>query len=187
MADKTLQILDHSLLYALVAFVAILAIILAYALFLRPPKAGTTRAKTAFHALLLSALLAAIIFLGVSFLPLSFFDNFTAASRLQESPLRLTALVYQRTYEGFSLQGEVWNQTKTPMENVQAVVHVWGNDRQLLDTLTIPLEPNVLAPSQSASFNLTYNKNSPFLYGYDVAFQGADGKVIPHIKGFDVQ
>jgi hypothetical protein len=186
-ADETLQILDHSLFYALVAFVIILAVILAYALLLRRPEAGTNRLKTAFHALLLSALAAVIIFLGVSFLPLPFLNNFASAGNWQEAPLRLTALVYQRTYEGFSLQGEVWNQTKAPMENVQAVVRIWGNDRQLLDTLTIPLEPKVLLPSQAASFNLTYDKNSPFLYGYDVAFQSADGKVIPHIKGFDVQ
>ncbi len=187
MADKTLQILDHSLLYTLVAFLVILAVILAYALLLRGPKAGTTRLKTAFNAALLSSLLAAVVFLGVSFLPLSFFDNFASVRQLQEWPLRLTALVYQRTYEGFTLQGEVWNQTKRPMENVQAVVRIWGNDRQLLDTVTVPLEPGVLPPSQAASFNLTYNKNSPFLYGYEVAFQGPDGKVIPHIKGFDVQ
>ena len=187
MADKTLQILDHSLLYALAAFLVVLAVILAYALFLRPPKAGTNRVKTAFHAVVLSALLGGVIFLGVSFLPLSFFDNFASARRLQEWPLRLTALVYQRTYEGFTLQGEVWNQTKAPIENIQAVVRIWGNDRQLLDTVTVPVEPNVLPPLQAASFNLTYNKNSPFLYGYEVAFQGADGKVIPHIKGFDVE
>lgn len=187
MADKTMQILDHSLLYSLVAFLVILAIILAYALFLRPPKAGVNRLKTAFHAVLLSALLAGVFFLGISFLPLPFFDNFASVRQLQEWPLRLTALVYQRTYDGFSLQGEVWNQTKAPLENVQAVVRVWGNDRQLLDTLTVPLEPSVLPPSQAASFNLTYNKNSPFIYGYEVAFQSADGKVIPHIKGFDVE
>ncbi len=186
MADKTLQILDHSLLYALVAFLVILAVILAYALLYRGPKSGTTPLKTTFHALLLSALLAAATFLGVSFLPLSFLHNFTSAGPLQEWPLRLTALVYQRTYEGFSLQGEVWNQTKAPIANAQAVVRVWGNDRQLLDTVTVPLEPNPLPPSQAASFNLTYNKNSPFLYGYEVAFLGPDGKVIPHIKGFDV-
>src|SRR5512137_2624411 len=93
-ADKTLQILDHSLLYALVAFLVILAVILAYALFLRPPKAGTTRVKTALNAVVLSALLAGVVFLGVSFLPLSFFDNFASSRRLQEWPLRLTALVY---------------------------------------------------------------------------------------------
>jgi len=186
-ADKTLQILDHSLLYALAAFLIILAAILAYALFFRAPKAGTSRLKTSLNAVILSALLAVVIFLGVSFLPLSFFDNFASVRRLQEWALRLTALVYQRTYEGFSLQGEVWNQTKAPIENVQAVVRIWGNDRQLLDTVTVAIEPKVLPPSQAASFNLTYNKNSPFLYGYDVAFQAGDGKVIPHIKGFDVE
>jgi len=186
-ADKTLQILDHSLLYALVAFVVILAVILAYALLLRAPKPGTNRVKTAFHAVLLSAVAAAVIFLGVSFLPLPFFDNFASVRTLQEWPLRLTALVYQRTYEGFTLQGEVWNQTKGPIENIQAVVRIWGNDQRLLDTVTVPVEPNVVPTSQAASFNLTYNKNSPFLYGYEVGFQSADGKVIPHIKGFDVQ
>jgi len=192
-ADKTLQILDHSLLCALVAFLVILAVILAYALFLRHPKAGMNRLRTAFHAVLLSALLAGLIFLGVSFLPLPFLDNFASVRDLQEWPLRLTALVYQRTYEGFTLQGEVWNQTKAPIENAQAVVRIWGKDRNLLDTVTVPLEPNSLpppqpgTPSHPGSFNLTYNKNSPFIYGYEVAFLGADGKVIPHIKGFDVE
>lgn len=187
MTDKTLQILDHSLLYSLVAFLVILAVLLAWMRLLRRPKAGATGAKAAFHIVLVSALAAAVVFLGASFLPLRFLDNFASVRELQEWPLRLTALVYQRTYEGFTLQGEVWNQTKAPVENIQAVVRVWGRDRQLLDTVWVPLEPNALAPSQAASFNLTYDKNSPFLYGYEVSFQGADGKVIPHIKGFDVQ
>jgi len=192
-ADKTLQILDHSLVYALVAFLVVLAVILAYAFFLRSPTPGTSRLKTAFHAVLLSALLAGLFFLGMSFLPLPFLDNFASVRDLQEWPFRLTALVYQRTYEGFALQGEVWNQTRAPIENAQAVVRVWGNDRSLLDTVIVPLEPNSLPPSQPGnpsqpgSFNLTYNKNSPFIYGYEVTFQGADGKVIPHVKGFDVQ
>lgn len=186
MPDKTIQILDHCLFYALLAFLVILAAILAYALWYRTPKPGASRPKTAFHAALLSALLAAFIFLGLCFLPLSFLNNFASVKQLEEWPLRLTALVYQRTYEGFSLQGEVWNQTKAPIENAQAVVRVWGNDRQLLDTVTVPLDPNPLPPSQAASFNLTYDKNSPFLYGYDMTFRGPDGKVIPHVKGFDV-
>jgi len=185
--EKTLQILDNSFRYSLLAFLIILALILAYALLLRSGPAGTSRAKTAWHAMVLSALLAGFFFLAVSFLPLPFFDNFASVRTLDESPLRLTALVYERTFEGFSLQGEVWNQTASAIENAQARVNIWGNDRQLLDTVIVPLEPNPLPASQPASFKLTYNKNSPFLYGYEVSFLAADGQPIPHIKGFDVQ
>jgi len=185
--ERTLQILDHSLRYSLLAFLIILAALLAYALLLRAPKAGTNRVKTALHAVLFSALLAAFFFLGISFLPLPFLSNFASVRQLDESPLRLTALVYERTYEGFTLQGEAWNQTKAPLDNTQAQVRIWGNERQLLDTLTVPLQPNPLPPSQAGSFSLTYNQNSPFLYGYEVSFLGPDGKAIPHIKGFDVQ
>jgi hypothetical protein len=188
LSQQTLQILEHSLRYTLWAFLVILAVLLFLMIFLKRNRTGINPYKAALHALVFSALSAAVFFLVVSFTPLSFFENFTSVHSLDQVPLRLTALIYERSYEGFSLQGEVWNQTGAPLENVQAEVRVWGRENDVLDRLLIPVEPPVFPPGQAATFNLTYEKNSPFLYGYDVAFLASDGTtMIPHIKGFDVQ
>jgi hypothetical protein len=186
--QKSLQILENSLQYTLWAFLLILAGLLVLMLLVRRNRSGVNPLKAALHALVFSALLAGAFFMIVSFTPLSFFENFASARGLDRVPLRLTALIYERSYEGFSLQGEVWNQTDEHMENLQAEIRVWGREQDLLDRLVVPVEPAVLPAGEVATFNLTYEKNSPFLYGYEVSFLAADGATaIPYVKGFDVQ
>ena len=187
MTSKTLEILDNSLKYSLWTFLIVLILTLALVFAFKSQRAGRSAAQSAFRAAILSLIVAAAAFCVLAFTPLSPIVNFASVHDLDETPLRLTALTYERTYEGFSLQGEVWNQSPAALANIQAEIQVWGQEGKQLDRITVFVEPRELAPRQSGAFTVEYSKNSPFLYGYDVSFVSQDGKVIPHVKGFDVR
>ncbi|MGH9339946.1 MAG: hypothetical protein ACRD1R_10265 [Acidobacteriota bacterium] len=149
------------------------------------PSAGYWRA--AGRSLAATLVLTALFFVVISFTPLSFFANFATNRSWDVTPLRVTSLTYERFYEGFSLEGEVWNQTGEPIEELQAVVRILGEDEELLDEVLLPVTPATLPPGSAGVFTLRYTENSPFLRGYQVHFSGAEEEVIPHVKGFDVQ
>jgi hypothetical protein len=187
MNAKVLEILDNSVRYTLLAWLGLFVLLLAYRVLTGRPWNVHSLAPAAARSMIVATIGGLLFFAAVSFTPLTFFDNFATAPVLEDAPLRLTALVYERVYEGFSLQGEVWNQGRASLEALQVRVTIWGNDRRTLETLVLPVDPQPLPAGSAGSFSLSYTKNSPFLYGYDVAFVDAHGKSIPHVKGFDVR
>ena len=139
------------------------------------------------QALVVSAVLAFVCFLVVGFTPLSLFGNFATENPSQTTPLRLTLLAYERFYDGFSLNGEVWNQSQEPMGGLRALVSIWKSDLELLDEITVQVKPDPLPPGAAGVFNLRYAENSPFLYGYQVTFSSDQDLKIPHVQGFEVE
>jgi len=121
------------------------------------------------------------------FLPLPFFENFAAGSEWKIVPLRVTAISYDRFYEGFSLEGEVWNQTRDEPLELTARIEVVGNDDKPLDEIEIRVKPSPLEPGKAGTFEIRYTEYSPFIKGYRVAFFSVDGRRIPHLTGFDVE
>ena len=144
------------------------------------------RIRMATRALVLSALLAIACFVVVGFTPLSLFDNFTNRQVWTTAPLRLTLLNYERFYEGFSVDGEVWNQGEEPLTGIRASIQIWGSERDLLEEVSVPVQPDPFLPRSSGTFSLRYTTNSPFLYGYRVLFVNEEGQHMSHVKGFDV-
>ena len=185
MNPKTLEIIDHSLQYTLWIFLAFFSIALFYVAVRMPRRRLGFLMRSATHALFLSAVMAILFFLFIAFTPLPLVENFATVPR-EVAPLRLTALIYERFYEGFSLEGEVWNQTSEPIDNLTAVIKIWGADQETLEEVPLAVEPRPLPGGSAGVFHLRYTKNSPFLYGYEVSFATREGEVIPHIKGFDV-
>ncbi len=147
----------------------------------------SNRVRMATKALILSAALAFVCFLVVGFTPLSFFGNFATEPTRETGPLRLTLLTYERFYEGFSLEGEVWNQTERPMTGLKALVSVWKSEQELLDEVSVQVEPDPLPALSAGTFSLRYTENSPFLYGYQVTFENEQDLKVPHVEGFDVE
>jgi hypothetical protein len=147
---------------------------------------STNRLQMVFHGLILSVLVGLAAFVVLSLTPLTIFDNFVTGSGWKTEPLRLTALVYERSHDGFSLQGEVWNQTQEEISGLQTVVTVLGREQDVLEEVSLPLEPTTLPPGTPGKFSLNYAKHSPFLYGYQVNFVLEDGTAVPFAKGFDV-
>jgi hypothetical protein len=147
----------------------------------------SNRLPMAAQALVLSLLLSLICFLVIGFTPFSPLDNFANSDLQSNTPLRLTFLSYERFHDGFSLQGEVWNQDQEPIEGLQALMQIWRSERELLDQVPVTVQPDPLSGESAGSFSVRYTEKSPFLYGYQVSFQSRDGMRIPHVKGFDVE
>lgn len=158
---------------------------------------GTARRKEAwtatrnefrivFQVMLFSILLAFGTLVGVSFVPIPYLKNWTGVESIENAPLRLVALSYDRFYSGFSLKGEIWNQGQIPLKGLSARVRIWGRDDELLEEIEAKIKPAVLNPESSGSFGLKYSEKSPsLLYGYEVAFVDSDGVETLHIRGFD--
>jgi len=188
MSNKTLEILDNALRYSLWAFLVLFLLGALYLLLVGRKVPGSYLLRSFFRTALVAGLVAGIFFLVLAFTPVSFFDNFASATSLEDpAPLRLTAVVYERFFEGFSLDGEVWNQTEQAMDGLQAQITVWGKDKKVLDRLMLPIQPSPLIPGTPGTFSVRYEKNSPFLEGYQVQFVSATGQPVPHVKGFDIK
>ena len=142
--------------------------------------------RIVFQLMLLSILLAAGSFVGVSFVPLPYLKNWTGVESIETAPLRIVALSYDRFYTGFSLKGEIWNQGEIPLKGLSARVRIWGRDDELLEEIMAKVKPDVLNPESSGNFGMKFSGKSPAqLYGYEVAFVDPDGVETPHIRGFD--
>lgn len=143
------------------------------------------QSRVAFRSAASALILSILVFTVYIFGPLPGLRNLVNSSSWQMTPLRVTAVSWDRLYEGFTLEGEVWNQTSEEMEGVTAVVSVVGSYDELLDSLEIPVEPAVLEAGTPGSFSISYRKNSPFIKGYRLGFTNKDGKPLQHTAGFD--
>ena len=187
MNPEVMEIIDRSLQYSLWSFLIFFSIFLFYITIRIPKQRERFFMRSAVHALMLSGALGMVVALFISLAPLPFLENFATVPLLQVSPLRVTALTFERFHEGFSLEGEVWNQSEEPMEDFKAMIRIWKSERELLEEVSLDVMPRPLPAGTAGTFRLRYARNSPFLYGYDVYFAGGDGEVVPHIKGFDVR
>lgn len=143
------------------------------------------QARVAFRATSASLLLSLLVLAVYIFSPLPGLDNLVNGKSWRLTPLRVTAISWDRLYEGFSLEGEVWNQTKQDMEGVSAVISVTGSYDELLDSLVIPVKPETIGAGESSIFKVSYKKNSPFIKGYRLGFTDKNGEPVRHIAGFD--
>jgi len=134
----------------------------------------------------ITSLILSMLFLGIYlFGPIPGLNNLVNNRVWQLTPLRVTAISWDRLYEGFTLEGEVWNQTEEGMEGLTAVISVVGSYDELLDSLEIKVKPKDLAAGESGTFEVSYKKNSPFIKGYRLGFYNREGKPLLHTAGFD--
>ena len=210
MNERILDILDQSLTFSLWIFLAVLTVFLLFAnQSLRTRKRNfsdhqfeeqheTVRqnntfqflpneTRIIFQTLFLSLGIASLAFILSSFLPITGLENFANLTSRKSVSLRVTSLHHNRFHEGFSLQGEVWNQTQEPMSNLKVIISIWQSNQDLLDTISVPVIPNPVSGSSSGTFKLQYEKYSPLLYGYRLAFENSEGKPISHLEGLDVE
>lgn len=138
-----------------------------------------------FNGLLVSLIAGILFFIVYCFVPVPFAENLVTSSNWQLTPLRVTALQYDRFYEGFSLTGDVWNQTQAPIPDLEADVEVIGDDGSTIGEIRTPVKPEILPPGRSGTFELRYTEKSPLIKGYRIAFLDSEGKRIPHLNGFD--
>ena len=132
----------------------------------------------------LAAGLAGLSFVVYSLVPIPFLANFATNSSWQIAPLRLTTLQFDRFHEGFSLNGEIWNQTGESIRDLRAVITIWDHNREQLDSVAVNVTPSPLGAKSGGQFSFTYSRNSPLIYGYNVNFVDAEGDEILHQQGF---
>jgi len=143
------------------------------------------QSRVVFRASAGSLSLAVLVLIVYVFGPLPGLNNLVNNSSWQLTPLRVTAISWDRIYEGFNLEGEVWNQTRENLEGVNAVVSVVGSYDELLDSVVVAVAPDPLGAGESGIFKVSYRKNSPFIKGYRLGFTGMDGNPLEHTIGFD--
>jgi hypothetical protein len=143
--------------------------------------------KISLNATLSALVLSIIALILYLLLPFPFFHNFSSGSDWMVVPLRLTSVSYERFYEGFSLEGEVWNQTKEQPLELRARIKVIGTDDKPIDVFDVEVAPSPLEPGEAGEFEARYTENSPFIKGYQISFVTRDGSQIPHLTGFDVE
>lgn len=149
-------------------------------------QATSEEVGSAFKALALCAVLSALFLIALLLAPFSFMDNFVNTDSWKLKPLRLTHLTLQRLEEGFVLEGEVYNQTEAPIEELSGVVKIWGVDEQLLDEVPLQVQPAPLPALQAGRFKVRYGEEPALLYGYEVVFLDADGLPLAYTQGFDL-
>ncbi len=147
----------------------------------------SNRWRSAIRSLTLAAMLTVLFFVGICFVPFPFLHNFATERAWRMEPLRLTGLTFERFFEGFFVEGEVWNQTEEPIDGLQALITIWDHNRDTLEKKLVKVLPEPLQAGKAGRFELRYEENSPFLAGYKVEFLDANGDLVPHIEGFDVR
>ena len=137
------------------------------------------------HALFFALVLGGGSFLVYAFVPAPFLDNFSTGQTWARAPLRVTSMHYDRFTEGFSLKGEIWNQSQNRLPSVQAVVIVLDHNQETLAELTVTPTPPDLAAGATATFQTRYTDKSNLIFGYRLVFRDAEGNEILHVAGFD--
>ena len=143
------------------------------------------QSRVAFRSASFSLVLCLLVLAVYLFSPFPGLKNLVNTRSWQLTPLRVTAISWDRIYEGFTLEGEVWNQTDEDMRDVNAVISVVGTYDELLDSLVIPVKPEILGAGEPGTFSVSYKKNSPFIKGYRLGFTDQTGEPVRHIAGFD--
>ena len=210
MNERTLDILDQSLTFSLWIFLAVFTVFLLFVNHnLRTRKQNSldhqfteqhntthqnntfnffpNETRIIFQTLFLSLGIASLAFILSSFLPIIGLENFANLTSKKSVSLRVTSLHHNRLHKGFSLQGEVWNQTQEPISNLKAIISIWQSDQDLLDTISVLVVPSPVSGGSSGTFKLQYEKYSPLLYGYRLSFENLEGKLISHLEGLDVE
>jgi hypothetical protein len=141
--------------------------------------------RTAMNGLLLALFLASLFFIAYSFVPLPRTTNLVSSTAWQITPLRVTSLRFDRFHEGFSVEGEVWNQTADPVTGLRVAVEVVGTDGKPLDEVMAEVSPQPLPPGRPGIFQVRYAESSPFIRGYKLSFFDGEGENVPHLTGFD--
>ena len=198
---EILEILDSSTRLTLITFLAIFACVGLYTfnLFNSRELRGSHNSKKvdnprpwqvlrpSLNALFFSSIFALLAFFFYAFSPAPFLKNFSTSKEWKRAPLRIISLKHTRSYEGFSLKGEFWNQKNKTLENIQVMISIFDHNKDKLEQVkTAPL-PSTLEGGKTATFEIEYSNNSSLIYGYQISFHRNDGSSINHVAGFNVE
>jgi len=139
----------------------------------------------ALRALLMALCLAVAASLVLVLLPQSSVD---AIVRYLESRHRISqpekiAFLYlgdEIIDNQFHIRGVVRNITASPMEQLDAIVRFYAQDRSLLETTIVRLSKETIDPNEIAQFELIYPNDRPGFAGYSTEFKLRQGATVPY-------
>ena len=196
---EVISILDRAVKHTLITFLILVASCGLYSFYtFNSRKLAGSRGKDSFptrwqilrpllYSIAVSVVIGGLSFFFYALVPAPFLDNFTTSENWKRTPLRITALDFDRFHEGFSLNGEIWNQSEETLGDIQIVVSVLDHNREELDELLVFAAPPPLEAGQTASFEVRYAENSTLIHGYLLSFRSSDGAPINHVAGFNVE
>jgi len=137
------------------------------------------------RAFLIILSLAAAAALMLTLLPQSTVDRIGQylESRHRTAQPEKIAFLYlgdQTIDNQFHIRGAVRNITASPIEQMDAVVRFYAQDRSLLETIIVRMDKETIGPREIAQFKLVYPNDRPGFAGYSAEFKLRQGKTVPY-------
>ena len=76
----------------------------------------------------------------------------------------------------FHIRGVVRNITASPIEQLDAVVRFYAQDRSLLETIIVRMDKETIGPNEIAQFELVYPNDRLEFAGYSTEFKLRQGE-----------
>lgn len=109
-------------------------------------------------------------------------SNTAKAVKDPQAKLALVASRLDRSKEGFvSIIGQVQNISPDNLDNIEALLSSYDENKKVLATEKSPIEARTLAPNQTSSFQVTMKFN-PNSRRHLVTFAAPDGKEIKYTQ-----
>ena len=80
----------------------------------------------------------------------------------------------------FHIRGAVRNITGSPIEQLDAVVRFYTQDRSLLETTIVRMDKETIGPNEIAQFELVYPNDRLEFAGYSTEFKLRQGELVPY-------
>jgi hypothetical protein len=80
----------------------------------------------------------------------------------------------------FHIRGVVRNITASPIEQLDAVVRFYTQDRSLLETAIVRMDKQTIGPNEIARFELVYPNDRLEFAGYSTEFKSRQGEIVPY-------
>ena len=78
------------------------------------------------------------------------------------------------------IRGAVRNITAAPIEQLDAVVRFYAQDRSLLETIIVRMDREIIGPNEIARFDLVYPNDRMGFAGYSAEFKLRQGAKVPY-------
>jgi hypothetical protein len=94
--------------------------------------------------------------------------------------IALLYLVDEFAGGAFRIRGVIRNIDAAPTERIDAIVRLYNIERDLLETIVVRLDKDIIEPNDFARLELTVPRHTEGFAGYAVEFKLREGRVIPY-------
>ena len=99
---------------------------------------------------------------------------------VEHEKIALVYLAEESANGAFHLRGVIRNISAAQTERVDAVVRLYSRNRELLETVVVRLDKDIIEPNDFARFEMTVPEYVDGFAGYAVEFKLREGGVLPY-------